>query len=216
MYFIRSDNGSSGKACIWTMHCFLGQDHDFMLRRYPLLYLIQIPLSVPIWRNMCFKSFFWYKIFLFIQPNLKLWVTECYRAGKFLFSIWRLGKNQNSLHIWLQSHCTIPLQNLSNVIQISTCSALGMYPRNRYCEIPCQGDCITTKWTEWSPCFGICSIHNKTVSRKGIQQRLRYIIKEAEKNGRKCPTNLIEKRNCDKPVCYTFSWKAGPFLGKRR
>lgn len=73
----------------------------------------------------------------------------------------------------------------------------------RNCQIPCWNDCITTDWSTWSECFGICDYTKKLLMSHGLTVRSRSIIQNSTANGIPCPKTLHEEKKCFSPKCYT-------------
>ena len=57
----------------------------------------------------------------------------------------------------------------------------------------CPKDCSVSEWSKWSNCDKPCGTGNKT--------RSRYIITPPDNDGKKCPTNLIENKQCNTTSC---------------
>lgn len=70
------------------------------------------------------------------------------------------------------------------------------------CMMPCWNDCVLSEWSQWSMCFGGCHQQRAT----GNQIRSRFVLQEGKNGGKPCPNTLEEKRTCDQPECFTFSW----------
>ncbi|XP_065052775.1 thrombospondin type-1 domain-containing protein 7A-like [Rhopilema esculentum] len=100
----------------------------------------------------------------------------------------------------------------SNCLQLTT----GSIPKEDICRIPCNGDCVTAQWSGWSSCFGLCTVKNESIFSYGVQIRTRHILRQPTEYGIRCPRDLVLREKCDKPLCFTFSWKTGPYIGKKR
>ncbi|CAH2305417.1 thrombospondin type-1 domain-containing 7B [Pelobates cultripes] len=68
-----------------------------------------------------------------------------------------------------------------------------------HCFVECAIDCHLSDWSSWSPC-------SQTCGRGGQMIRSRQIILQAHGNGRPCPTQLKQYKNCPAYPCYEWSF----------
>ncbi|KAL0268585.1 UNVERIFIED_CONTAM: hypothetical protein PYX00_010463 [Menopon gallinae] len=54
-------------------------------------------------------------------------------------------------------------------------------------------DCITSEWSEWTPCSVSCGV-GKTIRFRTVQQ-------QPQNGGRPCPNKLLRKKTCQGPPC---------------
>ncbi|KAL8558647.1 hypothetical protein ACOMHN_022569 [Nucella lapillus] len=73
------------------------------------------------------------------------------------------------------------------------------------CEIPCDNDCLLSDWSDWTLCSVACGL--------GVTIRYRTTVQAPIGNGRKCPSNMEEKRPCFKQGCY--QWQVTPWSACR-
>ncbi|XP_006824202.1 thrombospondin type-1 domain-containing protein 7A-like [Saccoglossus kowalevskii] len=75
------------------------------------------------------------------------------------------------------------------------------------CEIPCAKDCVTTAFSDWTPCSTTCIPGEKLIT---SQERQRYVLEYGTSGD--CPDTLHEKRECDNsPQCYSYDWMVLPW-----
>ncbi|XP_026503553.1 thrombospondin type-1 domain-containing protein 7B [Terrapene carolina triunguis] len=66
-----------------------------------------------------------------------------------------------------------------------------------HCLVECAVNCQLSKWSAWSECSNTCGIGGQMI-------RTRSIIMQAQGEGRLCPTQLTQYRNCPVKPCYTW------------
>uniref|UniRef100_A0A8C4NEQ3 Thrombospondin, type I, domain containing 7Ba n=1 Tax=Eptatretus burgeri TaxID=7764 RepID=A0A8C4NEQ3_EPTBU len=70
------------------------------------------------------------------------------------------------------------------------------------CTVPCRRDCMTTPFSEWSPCPDSCHNGHET------QFRWRIVVWHPSGGGKECPSPLVEERPCKKvSTCHPFRWQ---------
>ncbi|XP_006816067.2 thrombospondin type-1 domain-containing protein 7A-like [Saccoglossus kowalevskii] len=101
-------------------------------------------------------------------------------------------------------HCGVGVQTrdvscLAGDEYIAECALRMQSPEAiRPCELPCPGDCVTSEWSEFSECSGVCPIG-------GIKSRGREVIRHPSLSGKQCE-DTIEFVPCNKAPCVMHNY----------
>ncbi|XP_019378020.1 PREDICTED: thrombospondin type-1 domain-containing protein 7B [Gavialis gangeticus] len=103
----------------------------------------------------------------------------------------------------IRSHLLSCVRSDGKTVHINYCDQLHLEKPIKMtiqCLVDCIVNCQLSKWSSWSQCSHTCGVG-------GQMTRTRSIIMQAQGEGRPCPTQLTQYRNCPVKPCY--SWILG-------